>query len=564
MKNDKVINAKNTTIYDFLKETKNIVIPRYQRPYSWEKNNVNTLIKDVKSDYYIGNIIEYCTKDDKEIIDGQQRLITIFLVLIAIYNKTEDDSIDDSIKEEINQLIKTDNKCKMILKSRIANDGRDILELLIESEKKFNFKEFAKKYNEIKIYQIIQKELEGRNINELYRNIMNSNIVEISFSKNQYSAHEMFVNVNTKGKPLENIEILKSQLFKFLLDNKNSDIYKEEWEKMINSIPAKEYKNLCNDVYLIDYFLNNNENKYSTNGTVDENSIKLINSITDQARAEKIFNFMTGSNLDDLYEVYRSIKGYDLESLKEKYYNKDKIKVLSFQEINEIWNLYGEFRFKQSDILFIAIFYKNEELIFNHIGFINLVLKYLLMYEIYRSFAEKSPAKYENIFKQAAATIINSKTINDKKETVKSFIKKLEIKEDEYENFKEKIGKNAIFNSSRYKLGKYIILMAEESYTKNLAIEHFVSQKTKNEEDEKFIGYLGNLIPVVKDRYKDKSAYEKLNLYREDKEFCDGIKKFLKYGFNENNYKEKIKERSENIAKEFITKMQNYYKEINK
>jgi len=560
MKNNEVIKAKNTTIYDFLKDTKNIVIPRYQRPYSWEKNNVNTLINDFKSDYYIGNIIEYCIKDDKEIIDGQQRLITIFLVLIAIYNKTK----DDFIKEEINKLIKTDNKCKMILKSRIANDGRDILEFLIESEKNFNFIEFAKKYNEIKIYQIIQKELEGRDINELYSNIKNSNIVEISFSKNQYSAHEMFVNVNTKGKPLENIEILKSQLFKFLLDNKNSDIYKEEWEKMLNSIPSKEYKNLCNDVYLIDYFLHNNEGKYNTSGTVDENSIKLINSITDQARAEKIFNIMTGSNLDDIYEVYRSIKSYDLECLKEKYYNKDKTRVLSFQEINEIWNLYGEFGFKQSDILFIAIFYNNEELIFNHIGFINLILKYLLMYEIYRSFSEKSPAKYANIFKQAAATIINSKTINDKKEKIKAFIKKLEIKEDDYKNFKEKIGKNAIFNSSKHKLGKYIILMAEESYTKNLTIEHFVPQKTKNEEDEKLIGYLGNLIPVVKDRYKDKPAYEKLNLYREDKEFCDGIKKFLKYGFNENNYKEKIKARSENIAKEFITKMQNYYKEINK
>lgn len=560
MKNNEVIKAKNTTIYDFLKDTKNIVIPRYQRPYSWEKNNVNTLINDFKSDYYIGNIIEYCIKDDKEIIDGQQRLITIFLVLIAIYNKTK----DDFIKEEINKLIKTDNKCKMILKSRIANDGRDILEFLIESEKNFNFIEFAKKYNEIKIYQIIQKELEGRDINELYSNIKNSNIVEISFSKNQYSAHEMFVNVNTKGKPLENIEILKSQLFKFLLDNKNSDIYKEEWEKMLNSIPSKEYKNLCNDVYLIDYFLHNNEGKYNTSGTVDENSIKLINSITDQARAEKIFNIMTGSNLDDIYEVYRSIKSYDLECLKEKYYNKDKTRVLSFQEINEIWNLYGEFGFKQSDILFIAIFYNNEELIFNHIGFINLILKYLLMYEIYRSFSEKSPAKYANIFKQAAATIINSKTINDKKEKIKAFIKKLEIKEDDYKNFKEKIGKNAIFNSSKHKLGKYIILMAEESYTKNLTIEHFVPQKTKNEEDEKLIGYLGNLIPVVKDRYKDKLAYEKLNLYREDKEFCDGIKKFLKYGFNENNYKEKIKARSENIAKEFITKMQNYYKEINK
>ena len=100
-KSNEIINAKDTTIYDFLKNSKQIIIPRYQRPYSWEKKNVETLMNDVRENYYIGNIIEYYINDDKEIVDGQQRLITIFLILIAIYHYIKDESIKNEIKEMI-------------------------------------------------------------------------------------------------------------------------------------------------------------------------------------------------------------------------------------------------------------------------------------------------------------------------------------------------------------------------------------------------------------------------------------------------------------------------------
>ena len=169
---------------------------------------------------------------------------------------------------------------------------------------------------------------------------------------------------------------------------------------------------------------------------------------------------------------------------------------------------------------------------------------------------------YSNIFKQAAARVINCKTVNDTKGIIKNFIRTLEVKETDYDVFKEKLSKNDTFNSSRYRTGKYIILMAEDFYTKNLNVEHFIPQKTQNDEEKDFVGYLGNLIPVVKDRYKNKSIGDKLPLYEEDKNFCKGIKKFLEYGFDEVNYKDKIEYRSEDIAEKFITKMKEYYNGI--
>ena len=561
MKNNSssIIQAKSITIEEFLNDSKNIVIPRYQRDYSWEKKNVETLLNDVRINYYIGNIIEYFKDNEKEIIDGQQRLITIFLTLIAIYNNTENQELKNSIKG----LILLDGKCKMSIKARIANDGSDILEYLIEGNE--IPKEFEKKYNELRIYKLITQILNVYNLEEIYINIIKSTIVEIAFLQNEYSAHEMFVNVNTKGKPLDMIEILKSQLFKYLLDSPNSDIYKEEWQEMLKNIPPKQYTSFCSDVFLLDYFMQNPEiEKNTPNGVEKENSLKLIESINNEERAKKIFEFMTGSKIEAVYNVYIAIKNHKLSILKDNYYS-NSVFGISFGELDEIWNLYGEFGFKQSDILFITVFYNKEKLIVNNSGFINIIMKYIFMYELYRSVSQNSPASYSNIFKQAADKIINSHNVNDVKEILKQFIStSLIIKESDYESFYEKLIKNDTFNSTKYKTGKFIILMAEEFYTKNLKVEHFIPQNTIIEDDKNYVGCLGNLIPVIKDRYRNNSVKDKLILYEEDRVSSKGINNFLQFGFDEENYREKIEDRSEKLAKKFIDNMKNYYERIMK
>lgn len=65
-------------------------IPIYQRNYAWEREEINTLIKDVydsleKPVYYIGTLVTY-KRDENifEVIDGQQRLTTIYIILKAL------------------------------------------------------------------------------------------------------------------------------------------------------------------------------------------------------------------------------------------------------------------------------------------------------------------------------------------------------------------------------------------------------------------------------------------------------------------------------------------------
>lgn len=85
------------TLKDGVRKT--FVIPEYQRPYSWDKEKCDILWNDVKDfyadnlnnheEYFLGSIVSCVDKDGISIIDGQQRLTSLFLILRAFYSKLE-------------------------------------------------------------------------------------------------------------------------------------------------------------------------------------------------------------------------------------------------------------------------------------------------------------------------------------------------------------------------------------------------------------------------------------------------------------------------------------------
>ena len=91
---------KELSIRDLFYDTDKIYqIPIYQRNYAWEKDEIDTLVRDVYdafknndesknndgNNYYIGTLVTYYRNDGLyEVIDGQQRLTTIRLLLESL------------------------------------------------------------------------------------------------------------------------------------------------------------------------------------------------------------------------------------------------------------------------------------------------------------------------------------------------------------------------------------------------------------------------------------------------------------------------------------------------
>lgn len=101
----KQLNAEQKTIGELLgKRGVKFLIPDYQRPYSWKREQCETLWDDITAfafpfdhefdsnndKYFLGTILTFQNDSyESEVIDGQQRLITFLLMLRAFYAASE-------------------------------------------------------------------------------------------------------------------------------------------------------------------------------------------------------------------------------------------------------------------------------------------------------------------------------------------------------------------------------------------------------------------------------------------------------------------------------------------
>ena len=127
---DESHDIKAKSVYEFfMSEDKKRSIPFYQRPYSWEKNNINDYLNDLKnisndspeSSWFLGSI--FTTKDSNDeqniqLLDGQQRITTIQIVLWNLYfivkfnfNDIDESALQDEIRREYIDLLEKIKAC---------------------------------------------------------------------------------------------------------------------------------------------------------------------------------------------------------------------------------------------------------------------------------------------------------------------------------------------------------------------------------------------------------------------------------------------------------------------
>lgn len=87
-----VLQARICTVFELLNEP-TLTIPRYQRPYKWSTKHIQQLLDDIsthrdKSAYRLGTIVFHLEGDTKQIVDGQQRTISLLLTARALIQRS--------------------------------------------------------------------------------------------------------------------------------------------------------------------------------------------------------------------------------------------------------------------------------------------------------------------------------------------------------------------------------------------------------------------------------------------------------------------------------------------
>lgn len=239
------IDVNKQNVIDLLKSGKDhpFVIPEYQRPYAWSDDEIITLFDDLwdfskerttehgAKTYFLGSIVSFENeKGEKEIIDGQQRITSLFLLLRAVYAKLE--SEECKTKEITNFISKIQpalwledeltgevDKSKTLLRSEVATDqGNEILRRILElgtadKDAKDNYSRNFNKF--IELYEQKAKD-SAMQMFHFINALLNYSILLPISADNQDTALTIFSTLNNRGLPLSDADIFKSLLYKQL------------------------------------------------------------------------------------------------------------------------------------------------------------------------------------------------------------------------------------------------------------------------------------------------------------------------------------------------------------
>ena len=253
------------------------LVPDYQRPYSWGEEEIVTLFNDLllftegdvskknknsNDTYFLGTVISFKNENgEQEIIDGQQRITSLFLLLRAIYTKLKTFSKKTNLYDELlseiepilwKNVIKSEGAVKNVLiSSSVINDeGNNILKGILENGVT---KEEANDRYSLN-YTLFQRLFDGLVYEnpglmfEFVRYVLNRTLICPIITESQEGALNIFSTLNTRGMPLSESDIFKAKIYNFL-DDSQKNRFIERWKELTEKA---EYVN--EDIQQIFYY----------------------------------------------------------------------------------------------------------------------------------------------------------------------------------------------------------------------------------------------------------------------------------------------------------------------
>lgn len=233
-------------IFGILNGDKQFLIPVYQRYYSWELeqckrlwNDIVVMQKEKKVGHFVGSIVNIAEQamptgiQKYMIIDGQQRLTTLTLLLIALRNYALNNPDDKTINAHRidgmllkNEFESGEDRYKLLL----TDNDKDILISLVERKP---IKEGVKS-RLLDNYKFFSSKIDNHELTpaETYEAIGKLLIVNITLDRQTDDAQAIFESLNSTGKELSESDLIRNYILMGLEPAEQTYIYEHLWRPM--------------------------------------------------------------------------------------------------------------------------------------------------------------------------------------------------------------------------------------------------------------------------------------------------------------------------------------------
>ena len=225
---------------------KRFIIPLYQRNYDWKEDNCEQLFQDLlkmhhsdRKSHFFGSIVSSIQSgtEDRFIIDGQQRITTVSLLLIAMVNAFKVGDIQATDGKLVDKIFKRylvdeyqEDERKVKLKP-IKKD-MDAFDALLYKPKE----QYLKGSNVTRNYEFFYDKIvkSGLTMDELFETIKKLEVINIKLDEDD-DPQLIFESLNSTGLDLSEADKIRNYLLMSLAPAEQDDLYTRYWNPIEES-----------------------------------------------------------------------------------------------------------------------------------------------------------------------------------------------------------------------------------------------------------------------------------------------------------------------------------------
>lgn len=249
------MKATEAQLLSLLDGKKQFTIPIYQRTYSWQIKQCKELLKDIvrigndesELSHFIGSIVYFnpstspvTSVPELLIIDGQQRLTSVSLLLLALTHFLKENKkvqLEDETWEEVqetylvNKHRTDDSKYKLLLTRK---DKDTFTRLIDEIELGSNPSKRL-----IDNYAFFKGEINAENVIGIYKGIKKLIIVDVILERDKDNPQLIFESLNSTGLDLTQADLIRNYILMGQPIDKQTDLYQKYWFPMEQNFGEK-------------------------------------------------------------------------------------------------------------------------------------------------------------------------------------------------------------------------------------------------------------------------------------------------------------------------------------